>query len=96
MYWVYIVTNQQKTVLYTGVTNNLTRRLAEHKLAAHISQSNGFCGQYKAYHLLFAQEFEQVIDAIANEKRIKGWRRDKKNALINQQNPNWDFLEAAL
>lgn len=96
MYWVYIVTNHQKTVLYTGVTNNLMRRLEEHKFAAHTSQQESFCGKYKTYHLLFAECFQQVNDAIANEKRIKGWRRDKKIALINQHNPNWDFLEQTL
>ncbi|MCF8278131.1 MAG: GIY-YIG nuclease family protein [Flavobacteriales bacterium] len=87
-YFVYIITNKTKTVLYTGVTNNLERRLSEHKQPSTIR----FTGKYKCHYLLYWERFQYVADAIAREKEIKGWRRQKKNELINGFNPNWEFL----
>ena len=87
-YFVYIITNKSKTVLYTGMTNNLERRLSEHKE----SSVNRFTGKYKTYHLLYWERFQYVQDAINREKEIKGWRREKKIELIAKFNPNWEFL----
>jgi putative endonuclease len=86
-YFVYIMTNRSKT-LYTGVTNNLFRRVWEHK------QGNGskFCARYKADRLVYLERFQYVGNAIAREKKIKGWLRIKKIALIVGQNPVWRDL----
>ena len=91
-YFVYIVTNKNKTVLYTGVTNDIARRLSEHEDNAKPFYHSSFAGKYNAYHLLYYERFEQVEHAIAREKEIKGWRRSKKENLINSVNPDWNFL----
>ena len=85
MYWVYILTNKNHTTLYVGVTNNIQRRLAE-----HISgELKGFSSKYQLTKLVFAESAEDVWDAIAREKQIKRWRREKKVALIESMNPKW-------
>ena len=89
-YFVYIITNRIKTVLYTGVTNNLARRLTEHKLATDAS----FTGRYRCHYLLYYQRFQFIDDAITREKEIKGWNRKKKMELIDDFNPNWRFLNS--
>jgi putative endonuclease len=89
-YYVYIVTNVNKTVLYTGVTNNLERRLNEH--AEGDSAELAFTNKYGAKYLLYYERFQRIIDAIAREKEIKGWRREKKVRLIETENPFWKFL----
>ena len=89
-YYVYMMTNKYNTVLYTGVTNDLGRRVGEHK--SH--EIEGFTKKYNACKLVFAEEFSDVNDAIAAEKRIKGWTRAKKNALIESINPEWKDLTA--
>lgn len=83
MYYVYILTNQYNKVLYTGVTNNLERRLYEHrsKLIA------GFTKRYNIDKLVYFEYTENVDSAIEREKQIKGWVRKKKNKLINSVNP---------
>ena len=91
-YLVYIVTNKNKTVLYTGITNDMGRRLFEHEEASKPFRYKSFAGHYNAYLLLYYERFEFVEDAIAREKEIKGWRRIKKEALINSENPEWNFL----
>ena len=91
-YYVYIVTNKNKTVLYTGITNNLERRLYEHRQNSIPFRHPSFAGQYNAYFLLYYERFQQVESAIAREKEIKGWRRSKKEALINTVNAEWRFL----
>jgi putative endonuclease len=91
-YIVYIITNKNKTALYTGVTNDVGRRLSEHEEAAKLFRPSSFAGRYNAYFLLHYERFEFVEDAIAREKEIKGWRRSKKEALINIDNPEWRFL----
>ena len=91
-YYVYILTNKNKTVLYTGITNNLPRRLQEHAANALPIHPPSFAGKYNAYHLIYYERFAQVESAIAREKEIKGWRRSKKEALINIVNPEWKFL----
>jgi putative endonuclease len=92
--FVYITTNSQRTVLYVGVTNDLQRRMAEH-YESTISGS-GFTGKYKAHHLIYFEEFDNPLDAIAREKQLKGQSRAKKEALIASVNPNWTFLEMDL
>ncbi len=83
--WVYMLTNRSGT-LYTGVTNDLTRRLQEHKAGA------GFTSRYAVDRLVYVEEHARAVDAIAREKQIKGWRREKKVALINATNPGWEAL----
>ncbi len=90
-YFVYITTNPKKTVLYTGVTNDLRRRMEEH-LADNMESKKSFAGKYFCYNLIYWETFQYVNDAIAREKEIKGWVRRKKEALINEFNPRWDFL----
>jgi putative endonuclease len=92
IYCVYITTNKNKTVLYTGITNNLRRRLAEHEQSAIPFKSNNFAGQYDAYFLIYYETFTNVKTAIAREKEIKGWRRSKKEDLIKTMNAEWIFL----
>ena len=88
-YFVYILTNLSKTVLYTGVTNDMERRLFEHK---NSTNKNSFTSKYKCYYLLYYERFQFIEHAIDYEKRIKGWSRKKKEDLINGTNPNWNFL----
>ena len=83
--FTYIMTNYANTVLYTGVTNNLERRVYEHK---H-DKANAFCRRYKIYRLIWFKEFSLPIEAIRAEKTIKGWKRDKKIAMIEKENPNF-------
>lgn len=93
-YYVYITTNVHKTVLYTGITNNLGQRIIEHYLNS--DAQNTFAGRYNAYYLIYYEIYQYVNDAIAREKEIKGWRREKKEALIIQQNPSWLFLNESI
>jgi putative endonuclease len=92
LYYVYIVTNPERTVLYTGVTNNLPQRLIEHWM--NRGNSKTFAGKYYCYNLIYFEEFKYIYNAIAREKEIKGWRRDKKLQLIDTKNPDWFFLNA--
>ena len=86
-YWVYIATNKSYT-LYTGVTNNLQRRIYEH----HNKLVKGFTEKYNINKLIYFQEFNNPNDAIAAEKRIKGWTRIKKIQLIKSVNPEFKDL----
>ena len=85
-YYVYILTNKYNTVLYTGITNDLNRRIYEHK---NKIDSNSFTAKYKIYKLVYYETTEDVISAIAREKQIKNYSRQKKNDLINAFNPSW-------
>jgi putative endonuclease len=89
-YYVYIITNQNKPVLYTGVTNHFEQRLIEHYL--NTLSKKGFTGKYNVCYLLYYEEHQYIDQAIAREKEIKGWNRAKKCALINTMNPEWKFL----
>lgn len=91
-YHVYIFTNLNKTVLYTGVTNHLAKRLFQHKMAIKENEKT-FVGKYKCKHLVYYEKFTWVQDAIAREKQIKGWLRVKKIDLIKTINPDFNFLE---
>jgi len=86
--YVYMITNIHNTVLYVGVTSNLERRIYEHKNGV----IEGFSKKYNLKKLVFIEETNDVLAAIAREKQIKGWLRAKKNLLINELNPEWKDL----
>ena len=89
MYYVYIMTNSNNHVLYTGVTNDLIRRSYEHRY--HILKDS-FTARYNVEKLVY---YEAGIDAYAansREKQIKGWNRKRKNQLVESMNPNWEDL----
>jgi putative endonuclease len=90
-YWVYILTNRSGT-LYVGMTNDLERRVREHKAG----RVPGFIKRYNIDRLIHFETFGEVRDAIQREKQIKGWVRRKKVALIEQANPGWQDLAAHL
>ena len=88
LYYVYILTNAYNKVLYTGVTNDLERRLYEHK------QKNikGFTQKYNVDKLVYFEQFDFIDLAISREKQIKGYSRQKKIELINKRNKEWKEL----
>jgi putative endonuclease len=86
-YYVYIMASISR-VLYVGVTNDLTRRVYEHKHEL----VKGFSSRYRIDRLVYCETCSDIESAIAREKQLKNWRRDKKLALIHQQNPEWDDL----
>ncbi len=90
-YFTYILTNKNKTVLYTGVTNNLKRRLFEHQEDAKGAKDT-FAGKYNCYYLVYYERFQLIEHAIKREKEIKGWVRSKKVKLISDFNSEWQFL----
>jgi len=87
-YYVYILTNFTNTVLYTGVTNDLIRRIYEHR--NHLVK--GFTARYNVTKLVYFEETSDVMSAIAREKQIKAGSRQKKIDLIKSSNPNWEDL----
>jgi putative endonuclease len=93
-YSVYILTNFNKTVLYTGITNNLEVRIIEHYMQS--GESKSFTGKYYAHFLLYYEDYKYVNEAIAREKEIKGWTRIKKEVLIKSMNPEFKFLNIEL
>lgn len=86
-YYVYIMSSFTRT-LYVGMTNNLSRRVWEHKNKL----VPGFTEKYNITSLVYAEECTEVLDAIAREKQIKKWRREKKVTLIESINPQWQEL----
>ena len=92
-YYVYIITNFQKTILYTGVTNNLEQRIIEHYLGK--GNTISFTGSYPAFYLLYKCS-PYILNSIAREKEIKGWKRSKKEKLIKEFNPAMKFLNEEL
>jgi putative endonuclease len=92
-FYVYLMTNHSRIVLYTGVTNNLLRRVWQHQSG----EIEGFTKSYKVNRLLYYECFNAPRDAIAREKEIKSWRRKKKkNALVETKNPRWADLSPML
>lgn len=91
-YYVYILTNKSKTVLYTGITNELKERLYFH--CNPEANSKSFTSKYKCFFLIYYERYEDVNIAIEREKQIKGWKRDKKEILIKEFNPEWKFLNS--
>ena len=86
---MYILTNKYCTVLYTGVTNDLIRRVYEHK--NHLDKDS-FTSKYKVDRLVYFEETTDVKAAIEREKQIKSWSREKKTSLIMSMNPKWNDL----
>ena len=90
-YYVYILTNKSKTVLYTGVTNDLNHRIRFHKENTNLNKK-AFTSKYKCFYLVYFEQFSDINTAIAREKQIKGWVRVKKEKMISDFNPSWRFL----
>jgi len=93
VYYIYILTNRYNTVLYIGVTNNLGRRVNEHKARLN----RGFTWRYNVDKLVYYEGFSKIMEAITREKRLKKWKRLWKEELINNFNPEWrDLYEDVL
>ncbi|MGP8281988.1 MAG: GIY-YIG nuclease family protein [Desulfomonilaceae bacterium] len=90
-YYVYIMTNWDDSVIYIGVTSDLTRRLYQHKS----KMLKGFTEKYNVNKLVYFEETADVLSAITREKEIKKWRRDKKDELVSSINPKWRDLSEA-
>ncbi len=88
-YYIYILTNKAKTVLYTGVTNHLKIRLEQHKESIN---PTSFTAKYDVHFLLYYEKFTWIQLAKAREKEIKGWKKGKKLELIKTMNPELQFL----
>ncbi|MGI6783507.1 MAG: GIY-YIG nuclease family protein [Aminivibrio sp.] len=89
-YYVYLLANIKNTVLYIGITNNLKRRVYEHKHGL----VEGFTKKYRVHKLVHYEEVNDVNVAISREKELKAWRRAKKNTLIEKENPEWNDLSS--
>ncbi len=89
MYYVYILSNQTGTTIYTGVTNNLIRRVYEHR---NNLEPGSFTARYAVHKLVYYEQTTDVYSAISREKQIKGWNRSRKNKLISSCNPRWEDL----
>ena len=87
-YYVYILTNWNNKVMYVGVTNNIERRLYEHRNKL----VDGFTSKYNINKLVYVENITDVTAAIQREKQIKGWNRNKKNELVESVNPEWEDL----
>ena len=92
-FYVYLLTNRNNRVLYTGVTNDLARRVYEHK---HHLIKNSFTAQYNVDKLVYFEDTSSSRAAIEREKQIKGWSRAKKNQLVESMNPQWNDLSEQL
>src|SRR5512135_159847 len=90
-YYAYMMISSSRRVLYTGVTNSLERRVFQHKN----NEFEGFSHQYQAHRLVWFERYSNIQTAIAREKQLKGWRRAKKNWLVQMTNPEWRDLSAA-
>ena len=89
-YYVYLLTNWNNKVIYVGMTNDLQRRIYEHKNKS----VRGFTSRYNVNKLVYFEHTTDVLQAIAREKEIKKWRRVKKNRLVESMNPEWKDLSA--
>ncbi|BAL81645.1 GIY-YIG nuclease family protein [Caldisericum exile] len=87
-FYVYILSNKHNNVLYVGITNDLKRRIYEHKNKL----VDGFTKKYNVHKLVYYEIFEDPVNAISREKQLKDFRREKKVKLINDFNPNWEDL----
>ena len=89
-YYVYIVTNKVKTVLYIGFTTDIKERLYYHQNPE--AHTKAFTAKYKCHYLIYWEHYQDVDTAIERETQLKKWNRDKKESLINSFNPDWRFL----
>ena len=87
-YYTYMMTNQSNTTLYIGVSNDIERRALEHIEGTGAT----FTSKYKINKLVYFERYTEITDAIKREKQLKGWKREKKEMLINQLNPEWKNL----
>ena len=94
-FYIYIITNKSKEILYVGITNDLYTRMQQH-LQDSIGEKKTFAGKYNCRYLIYYERFANVNHAIDREKEIKGWKRVKKENLINSINPVWNFLNDEL
>lgn len=92
VYYVYLLTNSNNHVMYVGVTNDLRRRVYEHKNKL----VKGFTEKYNVNKLVYFEQTLDIVSAITREKEIKKWRREKKNNLVIQVNPNWNDLSETI
>ena len=92
-YYVYMLTNKHKNVLYTGITNDLIRRMYEHR--NHLDKDS-FTAKYKVTQLVYFEQTTDVRSAIEREKQIKSWKRERKNELIERMNPKWEDLYSSI
>ena len=90
-YYVYIITNKYRSTYYIGMTNNLKERLNQHKENLELGNIT-FASKYNLEFLVYYEKFVWVEEAIAREKEIKKWRREKKTDLIRNMNPDFEFL----
>ncbi|MDE7209807.1 MAG: GIY-YIG nuclease family protein [Clostridia bacterium] len=86
--YVYILSNYTNTTLYIGVTSDIYQRMNEH----NDKVIESFTSKYNLNKLVYVEEYSSIVDAIAREKQLKGWRRERKNDLINSVNPEWKDL----
>jgi putative endonuclease len=91
-YWVYIAASRSR-VLYTGITNDIDRRMWEHKIKEN---PKSFASQYNCNRLVYCEDHDDVNQAIRREKQIKGWNRARKIKLIESMNPDWKDLTSDL
>jgi len=91
-YWVYVLASKLGGTLYIGVTNDLIRRVHEHKTKA----VEGFTNKYDVERLVYFEQFDDIENAIRREKRLKKWNRAWKVRLIEEKNPNWDDLYTSI
>jgi len=89
MYYVYMLANVTGTVVYTGVTNDVVRRVYEHK---HNCDPNSFTAKYSVYKLVYYESTSSSYEALSREKQIKSWNRKRKNELVESMNPKWEDL----
>ena len=94
-YYVYILTNYNKTILYIGITNDLKTRIYWHKKPKTEDKLH-FTTKYKCFYLIYYEHFQDVEQAIAREKQVKGYSRIKKEKLIDSFNPDWNFLNKTI
>ncbi|MEJ2213436.1 MAG: GIY-YIG nuclease family protein [Gammaproteobacteria bacterium] len=85
VFYIYFLTNWNNQILYIGVTNNLQRRLFEHRKGI----VEGFTKKYNLKKLVYFEQTDDVYSAISREKQLKKWRREKKNNLVESLNPDW-------
>ena len=92
-YYVYILSNKTNTTIYTGVTNNLLRRVYEHR---HNADPHSFTAKYGVHKLVYFEFTGDIRAALEREKQIKSWSRAKKNTLVTTKNPGWNDLYESL
>ncbi|MBM3651174.1 MAG: GIY-YIG nuclease family protein [Alphaproteobacteria bacterium] len=90
-YFVYIMTSKSLSTMYIGVTNDVGRRVFEHRSGS----GSEFAKGYRVTRLVYVEEYEDPNEAIAREKQLKGWKRIRKNELVRAANPNWEDLMPA-